>query len=262
MKKINLLVLIFLLISLLLILADKKGWTSTVKNFVARPIVWMEKGIFRGYQEALKSIKSITGITGSTREKEITLLEGKLRQLAVEQNQLSVCWEENEHFRKLLGAPLPAQWRFMEAKVVGISEKMKIDKGEKDGVKEGMMVVSENILLGKVVAVEENTSLVQLVNDPNLKIPVVVKKPNTEGIQARGLLVGQGGGVILDRVLQSEDIQKGDLVVTTGEEGWLPDLLIGQIEEVSPKSAEVYQKARVLPLIDGRKLRIVFIIIK
>jgi rod shape-determining protein MreC len=206
--------------------------------------------------------KSITSITGTTREREIVLLEGKLRQLAVEQNKLSLCLEENEHLKKLLGAPLPAKWKFQEARVVGISEKLRIDKGKKDGVKEGMMVVSENILVGKVVAVEENTSLVQLVSDPGAKIPVVVKRANMGGVQARGLLLGQGGGVILDRVLQSEDIQKEDLVVTSGEEGWLPELLVGQIEEVFGIKAEVYQKARVSPLVDLKRLRIVFLVVR
>jgi rod shape-determining protein MreC len=232
----------------------------------------MEKGIFQGYQDLVKSITSITGSTSiksTKREEEIFRLEGKLRQLAVEQNQLNSCLEENEKIKKLLGAPLPANWKFMEARVVGISEKMRIDKGEKDGVKEGMMVISENILVGKVVKANENDALIQLLSDSNLKMPVVVKKPSPDknkpigGIQARGLLLGQGGEkLLLDRVLQSEDIQKGDLVVTVGEEGWLPDLLVGQIVDVAPKTAEVYQKARVSPLIDYQELRIVFIVIK
>jgi len=38
-------------------------------------------------------------------------------------------------------------------------------------------------------------------------------------------------------------------------------LLIGQISDVLPKSAEVYQKARVKPLLEYDKLRIVFIVI-
>ncbi|PJC75981.1 hypothetical protein CO010_03935, partial [Candidatus Shapirobacteria bacterium CG_4_8_14_3_um_filter_39_11] len=53
---------------------------------------------------------------------------------------------------------------------------------------------------------------------------------------------------------------KGDLVITSGEENWLPDLLIGQIEEVLPKTAELYQTARVSALLDYQKLRIVFIV--
>ena len=233
----------------------------------SRPILDVEKVIFSGYQKSL-GLKTYFA-TLKSKDEQIFQLQGRLSQLALEQNQLSSCLEENEKIKKLLGAPLPPQWKFLEARVMGIAEKMRIDKGQKDGVKEGMMVISENILIGRVIKVNENDSLVQLLTDNDLKMPVLVKKPNADktqavgGPQARGLLLGRGGeSLILDRVLQSEDIQKGDLVVTSGEENWLPDLLIGQIIDVAPKSAEVYQKAKVSPLVDYPKLRIVFIIIK
>lgn len=183
--------------------------------------------------------------------------------MAADQNQLATCLEENERLKKLLGAPLPPNWKFIEAKVIGISEKMRLDRGKHDGIKEGMVVISENILVGRVVAVQESTSLVQLVSDPNSKIPVIVKRANSAGIQARGLLLGQyGEKLVLDRILQSEGVQKGDLVVTSGEEEWLADLLIGQIEEVAPQTAEVYKRAIISPLIDYQSLRIVFLVVR
>lgn len=242
--------LALILISSLIFLFDNKGWVAQIKNIVSKPVVSAEGWIFRGLRQGEK-------------EKKILILEEKLRQLAVEQNRLSACLEENEKARRLLGAPLPAEWKFLEARVVGISEKMRIDKGEKEGVKLGMMVISENILIGKVILVEENVSLVELIDNRNSKIPVVVKHPGSGGIQARGLLFGQAkNNLLLDRVLQNEDVQKGDLVVTSGDETWLPELLIGQIEEVLAKSTEVYKKARVSPLIDYRGLRIVFLVIR
>jgi len=139
---------------------------------------------------------------------------------------------------------------------------MRIDLGRKDGVEKGMTVVTENIYVGQIISVGERDSLVQLPNDPNSKIPVAIKQPGSPGIHARGLLVGQfGGKLVLDRVLQEEDIRQGDLVVTSGEEGYLPDLVIGQIKEVLPGTAEIYQQAIVSPLIDYSSLRFVFLVI-
>ena len=163
--------------------------------------------------------------------------------------------------RKLLGAPLPPQWKFMDARVIGlVSGQLRINKGQSEGVKDGANVIYENILVGKVVSLGVHDAWVQTVSSAESKIPVVVKKIGSSGIQARGLLVWQGNELILDRVLQSEDIQKGDLIVTAGEADWLPELLIGTIAEVSPKTPEVYQKAKVEPLIDYGKLRIVFVV--
>jgi len=232
-----------------------------LESGLARPLNWLEGKTLVGWQSLQNNFSNL----GKTQEeqKKILLLEGRLRQLAVEQNQLSLCQEENEKIKKLLGASLSAKWQFMEAKVIGINEKMKIDKGAKAGLQPGMTVVSENVLLGKIETVVDNESSIQMVYEPNLKIPVVVKRPNQAGVQARGLLTGQyKSKMILDRVLQAEDLQKGDIVTTSGEEGWLPDLVIGQIEEVMPKSAEVYQKAQVSGLLDYQQLRIVFVVVK
>lgn len=267
MKKTGFLAGLLLLIALLLFFFSTKVWFAKILGIFSKPLLPIEKVLLSTYQKGAGWTTYFA--TLKAKDQQIFQLQGRLNQLALEQNQLSSCLEENEKIKKLLSSPLPAQWRFMEARVVGLTEKMRIDRGQKDGVKEGMMVVSENILVGKVIKVNENDALVQLLSDVSLKMPVLVKKPSPDktkavgGIQARGLLLGQGGEkLLLDRVLQSEDIQKGDLVVTVGEEGWLPDLLVGQIVDVAPKTAEVYQKARVSPLIDYQNLRIVFIIIQ
>lgn len=252
--------LLLLFLSGILLFLDQKGWIGSVRGVVERPILAIEK---KFYDFKLSTTQVFQPLSyWRSGEKELMRLQGQIRQLALESGQLSACLEENEEMRRLLGAPLPPQWKFLPAKVVGVSEKMRIDKGEKDGIEEGMMVVSENILVGKVVSVEERSALVQLPTDINSKIPVVVKKPGAAGVQARGLLLPQSEGkLIVDRILQSEDVRVGDLVLTAGED-WLPDLLIGQIEEVLGREAEIYKKARLFPLIDYQSLRLVFIIIQ
>lgn len=245
----NKLCLFLVFLSLFLIFADKKSWLQSPKSLLQRPFIWAEERIFSSLSDWQRP------------QQEVQRLEGELRQMAVEQNQLAACQEENEKMRKLLGAPLPPKWKFLDARVIGlVSGQMRINKGEEEGIKKDANVISENILVGKVVDVGVHDAWVQIVSSPATKIPVVVKKVGSSGIQARGLLITQGGELILDRVLQSEDIRKGDLVVSAGEAGWLPELLIGTIKEVLPKSPEVYQKAKVESLIDYDKLRIVFVV--
>lgn len=257
LRKVFPLFLLLVFLSGFLFFLDKKGWIAPVRGVIERPIILIEERI-----HALNiSISSYLNIFSYWREgeKEIMRLQGQLRQTAVESSQLSACLEENEKMRALLGVPLPPDWKFLPAKVIGVTDKMRLDKGEKDGVKQGMMVVSENILVGRVDSVEAHFCLVTLPITPNTKIPVVVRAD--KGIKARGILVSQPGQkLILDKVLQQEDIQPGDLVVTSAD--WLPDLVIGQIEEVLAKPVAIYKKARVSPLVDYHGLRIVFIVIK
>ncbi len=252
--------LFLLLVSLFLFLIDNFGWLDRGRGVIQKPFLVLERPIFLVKQSVGQSVKSLTNTTSS---QQVIELQTQLRQLAVDQNELSTCLEENEHLRKLLGAPLSSEWKFKMARVIGIVEKMKIDLGKEDGVEKGMNLVVENIYVGQVVFAGERDSQVQLPNDPNSKIPVVVKQPGSSGAHARGLLVGQmGEKLVLDRVLQEEDIRQGDLVVTSGEEGYLPDLVIGQIKEVSPSTAEIYQQAIVSPLIDYSSLSFVFLVMR
>ena len=154
----------------------------------------------------------------------------------------------------------------MPAKVVGLSEKMRVNQGSDQGVRKGMMVVTDNLLVGVVVEAEKKSSLVQTLADPAVRVPVVVKKPlggENEiiqagvGVQARGLY--QEG--IVGEIVQEEDVQTGDLVLTSGEADWLPELLIGIVETVEGREAELYKKAVVKPLVDYHDLRVVFVVV-
>jgi len=247
------------LLSGFLFFLDKKKIIRRPKEFLEKPILKAEGKIYD--LKILAEEKMVPVFRGRVLEQEVGRLQLELQRLAFEQNQLSSCLEENEQMRKLLGAPLSPKWKFLPAKVIGGGEKIRIDKGERDGVKKGMIVVSENILVGKVVKTGERSSLLETPLTPKVSLPVVVKRAGGKGIQARGIIRPVGGSLVLSEVLQSEDIQKGDLVVSGGDENWPADLLIGQITDVLPKSAEVYQKARVRPLLEYDKLRIVFVVI-
>ncbi len=253
------------LLSGLLFFLDSRGWLKSIRGIVQIPIVTAEKKVFSLKQLGDSFFKLF--VYRRYLEKELLRLQIDVQKLAMQQNTLSSCLEENEKMRRLLGAPLPPKWKFLAARVAGISGSMRIDKGLKEGLKVGMIVVSENILVGKVASVGENDSLVQLPATPGTKIPVVVKSPQAGkslgiDVQARGLLTGQYGGMlVLDRVLQEEEIQKGDFVVTSGDEEWASDLLIGEIVDVLPKSAEIYRKAQVKPFVDYGKLTTVFVVI-
>ena len=131
LRKIFPLFLFLFFISLFLFLLDNFGWLSGAKGLVQRPFIFLERPIYLVNQSVTHSVKSVTS---GNNGQQIIELQTQLRQLAVEQNQLATCLEENEHLKKLLGAPLPPGWKFKMARVVGVTEKMRLDKGEKDGL--------------------------------------------------------------------------------------------------------------------------------
>jgi len=245
-------------VSILLLFLDNRGWLG-FKSVLQAPFLALEKPLY-------SARLSVTGFWGfvygwPARELEMEQLRAQLAKVNVDQKTLNECLAENNHIKKLLGASLPARWQFLEAKVIGADGKLHLDRGTKDGVTAGMNVVYEKILIGRVEIANSDDAVVELINQKDLIIPVKVNDAKTT--RARGLLTGQGDNrLLLDKVLQEERISKDDWVVTSGEEGWLPDLLIGRIDEIEEDKAALYQRATVLPLTDLKRLEMVFVVIK
>ena len=60
-----------------------------------------------------------------------------------------------------------------------------INKGSRDGVKVGMVVLDQNYLVGKIIEVNFNTSRVLLLSDINSNIPISISPGNLQAIATR-----------------------------------------------------------------------------
>jgi len=175
--------------------------------------------------------------------------------------QIASLTEENREQKRLLSSPLPRNWQFLTAKVIGLGdETLTIDQGRKEGVKEGMVVISGQTFLGKVVSLSEEMAQVRLPSffEERLMVRIVAGKDSTGFPRARGLLVGRGQGKMrVEQILTSEEVSQGDLVITNLEGG---DLLVGEVEEVMVVKGEVFKSAQVKRLFNPEELETVFLI--
>ncbi|MFA6790134.1 MAG: rod shape-determining protein MreC, partial [Parcubacteria group bacterium] len=133
-----------------------------------------------------------------------------------------------------------------------------IDKGSKDGIKEGMpAIVNEGILIGKIEEVFYTHSKVLLVTSPNSNINAVTLETGSIGVVS-----GKYGlGMILDMVLQTDYLKIGDDVITSEISQNIPrGLLIGKIKEVYPSGGYLFQQAVISSPVDFSKMRFVFVI--
>ncbi|ACD65752.1 MAG TPA: rod shape-determining protein MreC [Sulfurihydrogenibium sp.] len=133
------------------------------------------------------------------------------------------------------------------AKVIGISSDnwsdfFFIDKGRKNGIKIGDLVLKDGFLIGVVKNVGDFSSEVLTVSDENFKITVRTRK--TQEISFfQGLEKNKG---ILKYVRPEQDIRIGDIVETTvinseAAEG----VPIGIIRKISPKEGEFFREVEV-----------------
>ncbi len=110
-----------------------------------------------------------------------------------------------------------------------------IDKGSKSGLKENMVVITKDGLIGKLQKVTGYSSEVKLItaNDVNNKVSVSITTANGE---TNAILSGydqKTGLVEISGVDSQASIQKGDVVATSGLGGMFPrGIYIGTVETI------------------------------
>jgi rod shape-determining protein MreC len=135
---------------------------------------------------------------------------------------------------------------------------IEIDKGSYDGITAGMpVIVSNGILIGKVEEVNAKNSKVVLLTNSKSIINVMTTE---NGI--KGIIRGEYGlGIILDMVLQTDSINVGDSIVTSGLGGDIPrGLYVGTIQEIHQSDDHLFQQAILSVPVQIPKLQIVFVI--
>lgn len=112
-------------------------------------------------------------------------------------------------------------------------------------------------LVGRVGKVSHATAQVQLLTDPASFVNVRMVES-----RASGTVAGTSEGILLlQNVLQTEPLKPGDLIVTSGLGGMLPQgLPIGAVERVISQDVETTQQAIVRPGVDFDKLEVVLVI--
>lgn len=132
-----------------------------------------------------------------------------------------------------------------------------INVGHRDGVKEGMPVVTPQGLVGRIARAGERTARVLLLTDTASSV-------NAKTMRGRvtGVVQGAGEGKLALRfVEQGQELKVGDIVLTSGLGGAFPaGQPIGQVTAVRQKDIELFQEADVRPIVDFSRLEEVLVI--
>lgn len=132
-----------------------------------------------------------------------------------------------------------------------------LNKGTRDGIREGDPVVSDLGLVGRVETATAGMSWVRLVNDPASAV-----NARLQGADAEGTVVGQlQGGLRMEYIPQAAAIEVGDMALTSGLGGTFPpNIVIGQVTSVRRQQATFFQAAEVRPTVNFDNLRIVAVV--
>jgi len=137
-----------------------------------------------------------------------------------------------------------------------------LDLGAQHGVAEGMPVLTNAGLVGRITEVTDSTSKVLLITDPNSGVNAILSGSRVNGV-VRG---NPGGTLIMDYIPQSAVFNIGEDILTSGLTseiggGRFPKgIPIGQVRQINQRDEEVSQQAIVQPAVDFDQLDLVLVV--
>ena len=251
---------LLVIITFVLVIILSNLYQRETKNFfykISEPFQrffwsWGQKISF--FFEIISEIKKL--------KEETERLKVQNLELMAEISLLREVKKENQTLRKALNLNLEKEFKLSLADVIfkDISEDLiSLNRGKKDGIREGLPVITEQkILIGKIFEVYDDSSKVLLISN---------KKSSFDGEIAEKEIVGQvrgkgKGKVLFDLVPREKEIKEGDLIQTSTLGGIFPaGLLVGKLKKVEGSDVKPFWKAEILPLFEIGKLDKVFIIL-
>jgi rod shape-determining protein MreC len=170
---------------------------------------------------------------------------------------------ENAELRRQLGLQQAGTPQQVGADVVAFQpdsyrQFLTIDRGSRNGIKIGQAALNNGIVVGTISAVSPSTAKLQLITDPEFALAV-----RDQETGALGVMHGQlGGGLTIEDIAQTDTMNPGDTVASSGLGGVVPEnLLIGQVESINAQTGGIFKAAQVSTTLQAEQLRFVFVVV-
>jgi rod shape-determining protein MreC len=268
MNKLNVAALLLFLTAVVAVFTLKTPQTRAIQTWVMGVL----SPFIRGGAQVEQQVQQITASP-----RDVAALEEENRRLQQEVDKLSITARkyeevlaENNKFRGMLEYRQQIDMKLTAARVLRRSSSnwwntVIIDKGSLDGIGTDSAVITyvgQIGMVGKTGKVAAHTAEVILLTDEECRVAARI-----EGMQARGILMGERGGFetrpdlrlkFLDRTLK---ITPGAAVYSTGEGGVFPDnILLGKVKAFEIR--DISGEAVVESAVDFSLLQDVFVVNK
>ncbi len=249
--------LVFFVLSFVIFAADKIGILKPLNNLLQNTFSPIQTSVYSFFSNLTGESAQVTAL----KTENANLIKRLIDQnkLASDNKALMDQFQSQKSSNPFL---LPAGIVGAPGFIPGISspDVFILNKGSGDGVDVGDGVIYNNNLIGRVNKVTPSFSEVMLITNSQMSFTA-----ETLDTKSMGVVKGQGGGqIILDNVLLSVNLKKGDIVVTKGDVntqgiGFAPGLIVGKILSISKNPSDLFQKAEIKSDVDFSSLSTVFI---
>jgi rod shape-determining protein MreC len=191
-------------------------------------------------------------VSRETLQEENSALRAENRVLQQKLQKMATLIAENTHLTELLNSS-----HYLDDESVLISrlaaispdplrQEIVLDKGSDDGVTIGIAALDAYGVVGQVIEVSPHSSRVMLVTDTDSAVPVQIIR---NGIRLVVEGTGQQDVLLLRHVAATTDIQREDVLVTSGLDGHYPaHYPVANIATIEGDSSQGFLTVRVTPV--------------
>ena len=256
----------------LLIVIGSVGIATVFLHFLGalnRPEAWMmerlavpEAKLADGGRSLRKLITSPFKVLEIIRENEA--LKTERDRLLVEISRHVKAEDDNRELRALLGfaereSQTPVMAHVLAQTPQAGRHTILLDKGADSGLSPDMpVIVGDGILIGKILSVNQRTSLALLLTDTRSHVGGLIENEDS----TLGVVQGKRGLSLEMRLIpQNQHIQADDIVVTSGIEPLIPKgLVVGKVQSVEVEERNPFKRATIVSPVDFDLLEIVAVL--
>ena len=265
----RLLLLAFLALSLVVITLDFRSGTDgpleTAKDISTTIVAPIQRGVttvFRPVGNFFSSLGDLSSLRSENEE-----LRQQARELSTQIEQAEAIQAENIRLRAI--HELDESWTTMDRVTATVIADIpnnyrwavRIDRGSNDGIETDMAVVAPEGLVGKIISVQPDTSIVLLLIDREAGVRSRIKDKGFVGT-----VRGNGGDQTLTMIgIHPEaNVKEGDEVVTAGYDLAIfpPSIPVGEVVSAVGEGADVEQEIEVEPWVDFNSLDFVEVLLE
>jgi rod shape-determining protein MreC len=241
--------LAYLALAITLIVLDHRGgWLSQARATmqVAVQPLWQLAGLPSRMGRSMRDDAATRALLAEDNRR----LRNELLVMGARQARLQVEAEENARLRGLLGAAERGGLDVQLAPILDIDlepsrQRLLLDAGARQGVRQGQSVIDAGGLLGQIIAVTPATATVLLLTDLDHAVPVVVPR---NGVRLVAYGIGRSDRLELRNIPVSADIEEGDVVVTSGLGGrFPPGFPVGTVAALRPDDSHAFIVGELTP---------------
>lgn len=175
----------------------------------------------------------------------------RLREAKLENLRLHQLLSMHERFPNQLIAG-----RVVNKNLMLMRNTLTLNIGTSDGVELHMPVVSDEGLVGLVIAVTPHFSIVNILYNNDFRASAKIQRSRVDGI-----LACEGNTLLLKNVPKTRDVKIGDVIMTSEYSSMFPESIrIGLVSDVKDEAGSLFKTIALSPGVDFVKLEELFVI--